>query len=86
MSRVRKNQTVQFRHISELTGSEIILTGVVLGFGDAVRKMWPEEMGEAQDEMLLIWRRDNFGNESHYAISPEDLVLENEEGEDAEES
>ena len=76
MSKVRKNQTVRFRHISELTGNKIVLTGVVLGFGDAVRKMWPFECANAPDEMLLIWRRDNFGNESHYAISPDDLVKE----------
>jgi len=26
--------------------------------------------------MLLVWRKDDFGNEFHYAVSPDDLVKE----------
>lgn len=74
--KIKKNQTIKFTHISDLTGSPLILTGVVLGFGAEVRKMWPEEMGEAPDDMLLVWRRDDFGNTFHHAVSPDDVIKE----------
>ena len=73
---IKKGQTVKFLHPSELTGSPLILTGVVLGFGAEVRKMWPEEMGEAPDDTLFVWRKDVFGNELHYAVSPDDVIKE----------
>ena len=74
--KIKKYQTIEFRHISELTGHEIILRGTILGFGDAVRKMWPDEMAEAPDDMLLVWRMDSFGNKFHYAVEPDQIVKE----------
>jgi hypothetical protein len=71
---IKKNQTIRFQYPSVLSGIPLILTGTVLGFGDAVRKMWPEEMGEASDNMLLVWRKDIYGNEEHYAVDSSDVV------------
>jgi len=76
MKEFKKNQTIKFKHPSSLTGIPIILSGTVLGFGPAVRKMWPEEMAEYPDEFLLVWHRDVHGNEQHYAVDPEDVIQE----------
>jgi len=70
----KKNQTIKFKHPSTLTGIPLILTGTIMGFGKEVRKKWPEEMGEAPDDMLLVWRKDVFGNELHYAVDPMDVI------------
>jgi len=70
----RKNQTIKFKHISDLTGQGIILTGIILGHGKEVRKKWPEEMAEAPDDMLLVWRQDHLGQTFHYAVAPFDVV------------
>jgi hypothetical protein len=74
--RFKKGQMVRFLHISSFTGATLTLSGKVIGFGADIRKRWPEEMGEAPDDMLLIKRSDNFGNEFHYAVSLDDLVKE----------
>lgn len=73
---IKKGQTVKFHYPSDLTGSPVTFAGVVLGFGAEVRKTWPEEMGEAPDNMLLVWRRDDFGNTFHNAVSPDDVIKE----------
>lgn len=67
-------QTIKFFHISDFTGTPLTLTGIIKGFGSAVRKMWPEEMGEAPDDMLLVWRKDHLGQTFHYAVDPYDVV------------
>jgi hypothetical protein len=72
--KIQKNDKIKFLHISELTGKVITLQGTVLGFGAEVRKMWPEEMAEAPDDYLLVWRRDIYGNEQHHAVAPEDII------------
>lgn len=72
----KKNQTIKFMHPSSLTGLPMILTGIIIGHGSAVRKMWPIEMAECPDDMLLIWRKDIHGNEQHYAVAPEDIIQE----------
>lgn len=74
MKQFKKNQTIKFKHPSELTGVPLILTGIILGHGEAVRKMWPIEMAEAPDDMLLVWRQDHLGQEFHYAVDPYDVV------------
>jgi len=74
--KIRKNQTIKFTYISDLTGKLLALSGIIIGFGKEVRKMWPEEMGEAPDEMMLVWRKDDFGNEFHHAVSPEEVIEE----------
>ena len=70
----KKNQTIKFTHPSDLTGIPLILTGVIIGFEKEVRRMWPEEMGEAPDDMLLVQRQDNFGNTFHHAVNPEEII------------
>ncbi len=67
-------QMVKFKHLSVLAAKEFELMGIIKGFGDDVRKKWPIEMAEAPDDMLLIWRKDNFGNEQHYAVMPYDVL------------
>jgi hypothetical protein len=76
MKEFKKNQKIRFKHPSSLAGIPMILSGTVIGFGSAVRKMWPEEMAAAPDDILLVWRRDVHGNEHHYAVCPEDVIQE----------
>ena len=71
---MKKNQIIKFKHPSMISDVPLILTGIVLGFGPAVRKMWPIEMAECPDDMLLVWRKDVYGNEEHYAVDPQDVV------------
>lgn len=47
-------QKIRFSTIDDFTGQEIEREGTIVGYGDAVRKKWPEEMGEADDSMLLV--------------------------------
>ena len=47
-------QKIRFSAIDDFTGQEIEREGTIVGYGDAVRKKWPEEMGEADDSMLLV--------------------------------
>ena len=54
MSKYFLQQRIRFEAIDELTGDEIEREGIIVGYGDSVRKMWPEEMGEADDSMLLV--------------------------------
>ena len=70
----QKGQTIKFKYASVLTGVPLILTGKVLGFGDAVREMWPIECAECPDDMLLVRRQDNFGNTFHHAVHPDEIV------------
>ncbi len=73
-TKFKKEQTVKFKHISDFTGAEMVLTGIIKGFGAAVRKMWPIEMGEAPDDMLLVWRQDHLGQTFHYAVNSYDIM------------
>jgi hypothetical protein len=72
--KMRKNDKIKFLHISETTGKIVMLQGTVLGFGAEVRKMWPDEMAEAPDDMMLVQRADASGNISYFSISPADVV------------
>ena len=74
MNKIQKGDTIKFLHISEFIGELVVLQGTVIGFGTEVRKMWPEEMGECPDDMMLVRRRDANGNTFHYAISPADVL------------
>jgi hypothetical protein len=69
-----KNQEIKFQYISDFTGIPQILSGIIKGFGEAVRKKWPIECGEAPGSTLLVWRQDNLGQEFHYAVDPFDVV------------
>ncbi len=69
-----KNQEIRFKHPSVLSGIPLILTGIVKGNGKDVRKMWPIEMGEAPDDMLLVWRQDYLGQSYFYAVSPAEVI------------
>ena len=68
------NQTIKFKHPSSLTGIPMILTGIIIGHGKEVRKHWPEEMENAPNDMLLVWRQDHLGQTFHYAVDPYDVV------------
>jgi hypothetical protein len=68
------NDKIKFLHISELTGKVIMLEGKIVGFGDAVRKKWPNECAEASDSTMLVQRADAFGNVSYFAISQSDVI------------
>ena len=47
-------QKIKFSAIDDFTGQEIEREGIIVGYGDSVRKKWPEEMGGADDSMLLV--------------------------------
>jgi hypothetical protein len=47
-------QKIKFSAIDDFTGQEIEREGIIVGYGDSVRKKWPEEMGEADDSMFLV--------------------------------
>lgn len=54
MTQYSLQQKIKFSAIDDFTGQEIEREGTIVGYGDAVRKKWPEEMGEADDSMLLV--------------------------------
>ena len=70
----RKNQTIRFTCISAFTGVPLILTGVIVGHGKEIREKWPEEMAEASDDILLVRRKDVYGNTHYHAVNPEDII------------
>ena len=72
--KIQKGQTIKFEYPSDFTGIPLILTGVIVGHGKAVRKFWPIECAEAPDDMLLVRRKDVYGNTHHHAVSPEDII------------
>lgn len=53
MSKYFLQQKIRFSAIDDFTGQEIEREGTIVGYGDAVRKKWPEEMALAVD-MLLV--------------------------------
>ena len=65
---------LKFKHLSVLAGKEFIVSGIIKGFGDAVRKMWPEEMENCPDDMLLVLHQDHLGQEFHHAVLPEEII------------
>ena len=54
MSKYFLQQKIRFSAIDDFTGQEIEREGIIVGYGDSVRKKWPEEMGEADDSMFLV--------------------------------
>jgi hypothetical protein len=70
----RRNQKIKFRHIDEFTGQEVELEGIIIGFGREVRRFWPEEMTNAPNCMMLVFRQDQFANKYHHAIMPSEIV------------
>jgi hypothetical protein len=74
--KIRKGQTIKFSYPSDFTGILLILTGVIIGHGKAVREKWPIEMAEAPDDYLLVQRKDVYGNTHHHAVAPEDIIQE----------
>jgi hypothetical protein len=65
---------IKFKYISNFTGKELIVAGMIIGKEGAVRKMWPDEMGMAEG-CYLVRRKDNFGNTYHHAVFPEEITL-----------
>jgi len=68
----RKGDQIRFWAMNEWTGANTLMIGKVLGFGDAVRKMWPTQMAHAPNDYLLV-QRIVHGVKSLYAVIPEDV-------------
>lgn len=54
MKKLELQQRIRFSAICDFTGQEVENEGIVVGYGDAVRRKWPEEMAEADDSMYLV--------------------------------
>ena len=78
MEKTKKGVIITFSAIDDFTGQQIELIGTVIGFGADVRRMWPMEMEEAPDNMLLVRRQDSFGNTFHHAIDEEEIIEKEE--------
>lgn len=69
--KIQKGNRIAFRALDNFTGTEFMPIGDVIGFGAEVRKRWPEEMGEAPDDMLLVKSTDH---ENLYAVHPSEIL------------
>lgn len=74
MKELKTGQIIRFKAISVLAAKEMEYEGTVLGNATAVRKMWPIEMGELEGICYLVRREDNFGNDFHHAVFPEEIL------------
>jgi hypothetical protein len=72
MRDLRIDEVIKFTAMDEFTGQEIELIGVVIGNYIKVRKQYPEEYGEASDDLYLV----EVGNRSGLFIVALDEVLE----------
>lgn len=54
MKKLDLQQRIRFSAIDDFTGQEMEREGIIVGYGDAVRKKYPEEMAEADDSMYLV--------------------------------
>ena len=83
---LKTGDRITFAYISDFTGVQIDVDGIIIGHAKDVKKMWPEEMGGlTEDEnCYLVPRKDNFGNTFHHVVWPEEIlgVRDNIEKED----
>lgn len=76
MRLLRKGEIIRFSAISVLAGDEMEFEGIILGDAKAVKKFWPEEMGElgADEACYLVKREDNFGNDFHHCVFVNEIL------------
>ncbi|TET22767.1 MAG: hypothetical protein E3J76_04545 [Candidatus Aminicenantes bacterium] len=69
--KVKKGDRIAFRAVDELGATNFTPIGVVIGFGEEVRKKYPVECAEASDDMLLVKSTDH-GN--LYVVHPSEVL------------
>ena len=68
---IKKGDRIAFKAIDELAGTEFTPIGIVIGFGEEVRKKYPVECAEAPDDMILVKSTDH-GN--LYVVHPSEVL------------
>lgn len=76
MKELAKGTKIRFKSMNDFTGSMMQLEGAILGDAKAVKKTWPEEMGElsGDEECYLVKRWDDFGNDFHHCVFANEIV------------
>jgi hypothetical protein len=69
--KVKKGDRIAFRAVDELGATNFTPIGIVIGFGEEVRKKYPVECAEASDDMLLVKSTDH-GN--LYVVHPSEVL------------
>ena len=70
---------VKFSQMNELTGQQMIFSGVVIGHAKEIRKLWEVEVDEIVDPVYLVLRKDDFGNTFHHMVDPSEIIANKEE-------
>ena len=69
--KVKKGDRIAFRAIDEFAATEFTPIGIVIGFGEEIRKKYPVECAEASDDMILVKSPDH-GN--LYVVHPSEVL------------
>ena len=76
MRELKKGTKIKFSSISSFSTPDsepVELVGVILGGAEAVRKMWSEEMPNAQD-CYLVRRFDKLDQDFHHCVFFEEII------------
>jgi len=68
---IKKGDRIAFRAMDELAATEFTPIGIVIGFGEEVRKKYPVECAEAPDDMILV-KSVHHGN--LYVVHPQEVL------------
>ena len=68
---IAKGDRIAFKAIDELAGTKFTPIGIVIGFGEEIRKKYPVECAEASDDMILVKSTDH-GN--LYVVHPSEIL------------
>lgn len=68
---IKKGDRIAFRAMDEFTATEFTPIGIVIGFGEEVRKKYPIECAEAPDDMILV-KSVHHGN--LYVVHPSEVL------------
>jgi len=69
--KVKKGDRIAFKAIDERAETKFTPIGIVIGFGEEVRKKYPVECAEAPDEMILV-KSVHHGN--LYVVHPSEVL------------
>lgn len=71
MKEIKKGDRFAFRAVDHFTGTEFTPIGDIIGFGEEVRKRYPEECAEATDDVLLVKSTDH---ENLYVVHESEVL------------
>ncbi|TET74484.1 MAG: hypothetical protein E3J56_02310 [Candidatus Aminicenantes bacterium] len=69
--KVKRGDRIAFKAMDELGATEFTPIGIVIGFGEEVRKKYPVECAEAPDDMILV-KSVHHGN--LYVVHPSEVL------------